>query len=325
MLFSIIVPVYNVEKYLNECIDSILNQTFTDFELILVDDGSKDRSGAICDEYAKTDNRVKVLHQRNAGQAVARNTGTEVAQGEYIIYLDSDDYICDRTFLSKLTKKTKNKTDVILYGYKKFFESNQTFGREICEYPSLEGKTPEKVIALLLQTDMYVGCPWNKTVKRDFLEQNQIRFVPSMISEDSDWYLQVVTRAKTYDNISEAFVVYRQREGSTSHAPKIKSLTDNLYILETWSDRFDEYSVSEELKSSLTSVLARYYANMLVLYTRFPRKDVKAYYKRVKALRYLLKYSKTKRAKLIRFSSSIVGLRFSLFMLSVFNRIKRIS
>ena len=116
MLFSIIIPVYNLEKYLRECVDSILTQTFTDFELILVDDGTKDKSGIICDEYAKKDERVKVIHQENAGQAVARNTGTDIAQGEYIIYIDSDDYICDSAFLSKLAEKTKNQTEVILYG-----------------------------------------------------------------------------------------------------------------------------------------------------------------------------------------------------------------
>ena len=107
--FSVIVPVYNVEKYLPECIESVLNQSFGDFELILVDDGTKDNSGVICDEYAQKDARVKVIHQDNAGQAVARNTGTDIAQGEYIIYLDSDDYICDSDFLSKLAEKTKNR------------------------------------------------------------------------------------------------------------------------------------------------------------------------------------------------------------------------
>jgi glycosyltransferase involved in cell wall biosynthesis len=272
MLFSIIIPVYNVEKYLNECVDSLLSQDFKEFELILVDDGSQDRGGLICDEYAQKDARVKVVHQENAGLAVARNTGTDIAQGEYIVYVDSDDYICDSAFLSKLAKKTKDKADVILYGYKKFFESSQTFGNDICAYPALKGKSAESVIALLLQTDMYDGSAWNKTIRREFLNQNQIRFVPGMISEDSDWFLQVGTRAKSYDNVNEAFLVYRQREGSISHAPKIKSLTDNLHILESWTKRFDECFLSEEMKKSLTSILARHYTNMLVLYARFSKK-----------------------------------------------------
>ncbi|MDU6522389.1 glycosyltransferase family 2 protein [Enterococcus devriesei] len=92
---SIIVPVYNVEKYLNKCVDSILNQTFKDFEVILVDDGSPDNSGAICDQYAQKDSRVKVIHKKNGGLSDARNAGIEAAQGKYLGFIDSDDYIAD--------------------------------------------------------------------------------------------------------------------------------------------------------------------------------------------------------------------------------------
>ena len=90
---SIIVPVYNVEQYLDKCIKSILNQTFKDFELILVDDGSIDNSGEICDEYAKKDSRVKVIHKKNGGLAAARNTGLIIARGDYVGFVDSDDWI----------------------------------------------------------------------------------------------------------------------------------------------------------------------------------------------------------------------------------------
>ena len=121
MYFSIIVPVYNVEKYLSECIDSILCQTFADFELILVDDGSRDKSGAICDEYAQKDDRIKVIHKENGGQSDARNIGTATSAGEYIIYIDSDDYICGNNFLQEIYDKSKSGADIICYKYKKCF------------------------------------------------------------------------------------------------------------------------------------------------------------------------------------------------------------
>lgn len=95
MLFSIIVPVYNVEQYLSECIDSILKQTYRDFELILVDDGSKDSSGRICDEYELKDKRIIVIHKENGGHTSARRTGLEIARGEYCSFVDSDDYVKD--------------------------------------------------------------------------------------------------------------------------------------------------------------------------------------------------------------------------------------
>lgn len=92
-LLSIIIPIYNVEKYLKQCIDSVRNQTYQNLEIILVDDGASDDSGAICDEYASTDRRIKVIHKINAGQAEARNTGLEVATGDYITFVDSDDWL----------------------------------------------------------------------------------------------------------------------------------------------------------------------------------------------------------------------------------------
>lgn len=100
MKFSVIVPCYKVEKYLSECVDSVLNQTYTDFEVILVDDGSPDRVPEICDEYVKKDFRVRVVHQKNAGIACARNAGIAVANGEYVICIDSDDYLIDANVLA---------------------------------------------------------------------------------------------------------------------------------------------------------------------------------------------------------------------------------
>lgn len=110
---SIIVPIYNVEKYINRCVDSILNQTFTDFELILVDDGSPDNSGKICEEYAQNDNRIKVIHKENGGVSSARNCGLKNATGEKIIFIDADDYI-NNTYLSEITKYN---ADIVCCGH----------------------------------------------------------------------------------------------------------------------------------------------------------------------------------------------------------------
>ena len=115
---SVIVPVYNVEKYLSRCVDSILNQTFTDFECILVDDGSPDNCGKICDEYAKKDKRVKVIHKQNGGLSDARNTGLDIAGGEYIYFLDSDDYV-EYNLLEKLNDTIcVCNAEMIVFGYK---------------------------------------------------------------------------------------------------------------------------------------------------------------------------------------------------------------
>lgn len=113
-LISVVVPVYNVEKYLCECIDSVLGQTYSDLELLLIDDGSTDNSGVICDKYAQKDFRVRVFHKENGGQPSALNYGLDVAQGEYVIFLDSDDYWCDHQILEKLyIEMDQNNLDII--------------------------------------------------------------------------------------------------------------------------------------------------------------------------------------------------------------------
>ena len=114
MFFSVVVPVYNVEQYLKECVDSILSQTFKDFELILVNDGSKDSSPAICDEYAKKDDRIKVIHKPNGGLSDARNVGTAAAKGEYVIYIDSDDYVTTDMYQKMYQKAISGNFDMVV-------------------------------------------------------------------------------------------------------------------------------------------------------------------------------------------------------------------
>lgn len=124
-ILSVIVPVYNVEKYLSRCIDSILSQTFSNFELILVDDGSTDNSSKVCDEYAKIDDRVHVFHRENGGVSSARNWGLRQAIGEYVTFLDSDDAICKDTFRENINILLNNKNiDILQYPYSRITENN---------------------------------------------------------------------------------------------------------------------------------------------------------------------------------------------------------
>lgn len=135
-MISVIVPVYNVEKYIHTCINSILNQSYKDFELILVDDGSSDSCPIICNQYAKDYNNVVVIHKRNGGLSDARNIGTEIAKGEYITYIDSDDYI-DKTYLEVLWGLiNKYKADIAVTGIRKFYEEENItlFNHSIKEY-----------------------------------------------------------------------------------------------------------------------------------------------------------------------------------------------
>lgn len=323
MLFSIIIPVYNVEKYLNECLDSIMGQNFTDYEVILVNDGSADRSGEICDAFSKKHSQISVVHQRNQGQAVARNVGTELAKGKYVVFLDSDDYILDCDFLKKLAVKSYSNPDVILYGYKKYYENKQKFGTAVCDFPDVSKiSEPQEVIRELLRKDLYDGSPWSKAVRRDLLIEHDIRFPSGRISEDSDWYLQIVLIAQKYENINEAFVAYRQRQNSISQAPKLQSLTDNIDMLERWVETIETNKKIAEMKSALYAILARYYGNIMILYTRIPSKQRKKYLNRIKELRFLLQCSTTNRSKFIQRSVKLLGFRCTISALTLLDKIK---
>lgn len=125
---SIIVPIYNVEKYLPQCMESLLNQTLADIEIILVDDGSPDNCPAMCDEYAKQDHRVRVIHKANAGQGYARNSGLEIATGEYIAFVDSDDYVETATYQEMYALITSTKADAVYFAFQMFDNQENVFG-----------------------------------------------------------------------------------------------------------------------------------------------------------------------------------------------------
>ena len=126
--FSIIIPIYNVERYLETCVNSILTQTYSDYEVILVDDGSPDRCGELCDHYAESDSRVKVVHKVNGGLSSARNAGLDIAMGEYVIFVDSDDYWDDTMALEHIQKNlAESNADLLVFPAKRFYEDENRF------------------------------------------------------------------------------------------------------------------------------------------------------------------------------------------------------
>lgn len=177
-LFSIIVPVYNVEKYINKCVNSILEQTFTDFEIILVDDGSPDNCPAICDEYAKKDARVKVIHKKNGGLINARKSGLEIAGGEYIGFVDGDDWIEPDTYENFAKMIKKYAPDIVLSDFyfdngKGLANSNQLFEQGFYDKSALKEKLYPKMLFSGIYYKFGVNpCCWSKVYKKELIERN---------------------------------------------------------------------------------------------------------------------------------------------------------
>lgn len=202
-MISIIVPIYNAEQYLRRCIDSILAQSYTDFELLLIDDGSKDASGDICDEYAAKDTRVHVFHKENGGVSSARNLGLDNAQGEYITFCDADDYVSTE-WLAVYSDAIASNVDLAIQGYYSIYGDNKIVLKNISPCQGNTADAKRFLITSLMCQDMY-GYLWVKLFRRSLIEQHTIRFdVQSTFREDEQFlsrYLEYATSIVYMDKV----------------------------------------------------------------------------------------------------------------------------
>lgn len=209
-LISVIVPVYKVEKYLDACVESIVNQTYKELEIILVDDGSPDRCPEMCDKWAKKDSRIKVIHKENGGGAQARNVGLDIANGEYIAFVDSDDIIHREMYSTLYSFLTENDCDIV--------ECSYTTELPIEENPS------NKLIAVFDKKETLreningkycVQLIWNKLYKRETV--GNIRFTPGKLIDDEFFVYKVLGNSNKTVVIDSKFYFYRQQEDSVMH------------------------------------------------------------------------------------------------------------
>lgn len=319
MFFSIIVPVYNVEQYLHDSVGSILRQTCQDFELILVDDGSKDSSPEICDTYAHKNANVKVIHKPNGGQSTARNMGVSAAQGQYAVFLDSDDMISDVNFLEDLKRVIKDDTDIVVFRYEKYYNENKTSDCGIM-LDGLNELPKDQLIFELVKRDAFFCSCWSKCTKMALLKENSIEFDEELSCEDMDWYFSVIEKAKTMLVIDKPYVFYRQRENSVTSEFKSKSIADYIYTIGKWNERIESMPEGLE-KEALLSALAKLYCNLLISYSRhmIELKDAK---KEIFAFKYLLKHDMNPRTRKIHLVSSLIGVSGMCRLLQIVDKIK---
>lgn len=319
MFFSIVVPVYNVEKYLGECVDSILTQSFDDFELILVDDGSRDESGAICDEYAARDSRVKVIHKENGGQSSARNMGIAASSGEFAVFLDSDDMLCDKNFLADVHGVAQYGADVVVFRYCKYFEDGHTVscGARLDDV-DCDDKT--EFLKKLVSRDAFFCSCWSKVTRMSILKDNDIKFDESSSCEDMDWYFNVVSHASKFKAIDKEYVYYRQRANSVTSSFKKKSIEDYIFTIDKWHERFDVIEEREE-REVMLSALSKLYCNLLIAYSRHMDK-LKDCKKRIFAHKGLLAHNMNPRSAKIYKFSRLFGLGTTCIILNILGKMR---
>lgn len=224
---SIIVPVYKVEKYLRRCLDSIVAQTFTDWECILVDDGSPDSSGKICDGYAENDSRFKVIHKANGGVSSARNVGLDVAKGEWICFCDSDDWE-ESDYFEKALKLAKNDIDIVKSGYR------------ICSKNKQSIVLPSELTREEQVSSVHTSC---QLIKYSYLSQHNIRF-PEGITLAEDWYFnyQLELYKPNVAFLNEVTYNYFQNGTSVMHTLSRKNIEDEISIIKKADTTFPKDS-----------------------------------------------------------------------------------
>ena len=210
-LISIIVPVYNVEKYLNRCIESVLKQKYSKFEILLIDDGSNDNSGIICDDYAERDSRIRVIHKKNEGQGVARNVALDLAEGDYILFVDSDDYLVDNA-LETIVSILVPDIDLVLFD---IVIDNQIRIRESHLLGLNQRLGKEELLYLYFNNRIFTG-PVCKLFRKEIL--TSIRFPNLRCNEDFFILHEIFDKCEHAVAIPDCLYVWFIRQGSTEHS-----------------------------------------------------------------------------------------------------------
>lgn len=227
--FSVIIPVYNVEDCLEKCVASVLEQSFSDYEIILVDDGSTDRSGKIADEFG--DFRIHVIHQENRGASGARNTGMAISSGKYIVFMDSDDYWNDANFLKNVNIILEHeKTEVLLFGIKTINSQTGSINSEK-RYEKLEKRTMSSLE--LTAANLYNTSPCNKIMLREFLFKNKLFFDEGIVAEDIDWTFRILSVLDSDIAVykEDVYVYNINRTGTVSFTIGEKHIRSLAYIM----------------------------------------------------------------------------------------------
>ena len=237
LLFSIILPVYNVEKYISKCLDSVINQTYSNLEIICVNDGSTDNSRQIIEGYALKDNRIIIIDQPNQGQGVARNNGINHASGDYVSFIDPDDWVEPNIFKKLSDYIILHRPKVLQFGVDVYFEETGEISKDFIQ------KRFEKSMGInLSQRNFYslkdikkenllkfTSCCWNKVYKTSFIRENNLKFPPHKMGEDTMFTFSVLFRTDKIDLIQDHLYIYRLRSNSSVSSDKKRN---TLYIFE---------------------------------------------------------------------------------------------
>ena len=265
-MISIIVPIFKVEQYLSKCVDSVLSQSYKDIEIILVDDGSTDNCPSLCDEYAKIDNRVIVIHKKNGGLSDARNTGMKTAHGEWIFFLDSDDWIDDRTLEILYLFAIENGCDIVQGNFYYTYNDYLMYRCENSKEQVAHVLNRSEAMRELIINERVKNFAWSKLYKSSLVKK--VDFPIGKFFEDSYWQHLIFHRIDKYGIVNDPLYYYRQREDSISG--KITARYDDL--IDGYRQRLEFVEINYP---QYTDLMRRMYRKIYEL--KYPKQDLRSY------------------------------------------------
>ncbi len=236
MKLSIIVPVYNVEPYIEQCLESIHSQIFRDFECIMIDDGSTDKSGECCEAYARIDSRFHFIRQQNKGVNFARDTALHQATGEYIGFVDADDYIAENMFSTLMNSALENKADIVICNW---WEIGEDFCKPFIHY-TVAGSITKELAMQYLASDNISSHLWNKIFKRHLLDEAKLLFTAKNMG-DYSWMHNIFHKAANFFYVDEKLYFYRYRADSIIHNTDLTKMVQRYAIAKERRDFYKLY------------------------------------------------------------------------------------
>lgn len=324
--FSVIIPIYNVEAYLRQCVESVLTQTFENIEVILVDDGSPDNCPAICDEFARKDPRVQVIHKKNGGLSDARNCGIRAARGEYLLFPDSDDYWGDPDALETVhhgIEQYGKTADLVLFQSQVIYPDG-TIVPDQRRFPDrFNDMTKEESIVCMMENGLLICGVGTKVIRRSFLLENNLFFKVGIKSEDVHWIFRVMNAMPKYQYSDQYFYMYRKgRPGSITATVSYAHLSQLADMLEEFSDE-GRYSCDTARRCALA--MAAYHLTILMGYVSnlADAGQKKQLIGRIRGLKHLLAYDLHPRVKLANKIRRFVGLNMTITLLGAYLKYRK--
>ncbi len=318
-LVSVIIPIYNVEQYLKKCLDSVVNQTYKNLEIILIDDGSTDSSYDICKQYQNNDSRIRLFHINNSGQSNARNLGIKESTGDYLYFADSDDYLHEDLISFCMEKIEQNRLDTIMFNYTHVFSNGKEYEERPFSEISIDLTNQKSRMYFITNIFLPYKCGfevWNRLYSAKVIKNNNLSFpiYKPVLGEDVCFNLKYLMYSRKALVTNKRLYYYRHREGSTISKVKDKNILER--YVQISSDVFDLISKNEE-----KSYIARHYylIHILLLYHELMNESLKSqriiikHLSNKKAFRLMLNLSLTKFYVTVKTLGITRGIKYTIY------------